>query len=166
MIFSSAGQISKRSTISFAAWRAQASAARICSSPAASVEAGTAYRFQPTATDANGDTLRFKKQGRPGWAAFDSATGTLSGTPNLANVGTYANIVISVTDGKRSNAWVALPAFSITVESSANEAMRAHVLERPHSATVYGLVAAMQSGRFTVEDLIEFLEEGPNVGET
>ena len=53
-----------------------------------------------------------------------------------------------------------------TVESSANEAMRAHVLERPHSATVYGLVAAMQSGRFTVEDLIEFLEEGPNVGET
>jgi hypothetical protein len=39
--------------------------------------------------------------------------------------------------------------------------MRAYVLERPHTATVYGLVAAMQSGRFTVEDLIEFLQEEP-----
>jgi len=33
------------------------------------------------------------------------------------------------------------------------------VLERPHSATVYGLMASMQAGRFTVEDLIEFLME-------
>jgi DNA-binding MarR family transcriptional regulator len=47
------------------------------------------------------------------------------------------------------------------LESRANEAMRAYVLERPHTATVYGLVAAMQSGRFTVEDLLAFLAEGP-----
>jgi hypothetical protein len=46
------------------------------------------------------------------------------------------------------------------LESAANEAMRAYVLERPHTATVYGLVASMQSGRFTVEDLLEFLAEG------
>jgi hypothetical protein len=39
--------------------------------------------------------------------------------------------------------------------------MRAYVLERPHTATVYGLMAAMQSGRFTVEDLLAFLAEGP-----
>jgi len=26
---------------------------------------------------------------------------------------------------------------------------------------VYGLVGSMQSGRFTVEDLLEFLAEGP-----
>ena len=45
------------------------------------------------------------------------------------------------------------------VETRANEAMRAYVLERPHTATVYGLMAAMQAGRFTVEDLIAFLEE-------
>ncbi len=49
-----------------------------------------------------------------------------------------------------------------TIEHTANEAMRAYVLERPHTATVYGLVAAMQSGRFTVEDLIQFLAEGPD----
>lgn len=47
------------------------------------------------------------------------------------------------------------------LENDANEAMRAYVMERPHSATVYGLVASMQSGRFTVEDLLEFIAEGP-----
>lgn len=47
------------------------------------------------------------------------------------------------------------------VEATANQAMRDYVLERPHTATVYGLVASMQSGRFTVEDLLEFLAEGP-----
>ncbi|WP_217912960.1 hypothetical protein [Miltoncostaea marina] len=49
-----------------------------------------------------------------------------------------------------------------TIEHDANEAMRAYVTERPHTATVYGLVAAMQSGRFTVEDLLEFLAQGPS----
>lgn len=47
------------------------------------------------------------------------------------------------------------------LEDEANDAMRAYVLERPHSATVYGLVASMRAGRFTVEDLIEFISEGP-----
>ena len=47
------------------------------------------------------------------------------------------------------------------VEADANQAMLDYVLERPHTATVYGLVASMQSGRFTVEDLLEFLAEGP-----
>ena len=52
------------------------------------------------------------------------------------------------------------------LEERANEAMRAYVLERPHTATVYGLVAAMQSGRFTVEDLLAFLAEGPTEDDT
>lgn len=47
------------------------------------------------------------------------------------------------------------------IESNANEAMREYVVDRPHTATVYGLVASMQAGRFTVEDLLEFLAEGP-----
>jgi DNA-binding MarR family transcriptional regulator len=47
------------------------------------------------------------------------------------------------------------------LERDANEAMRDYVVERPHTATVYGLVASMQSGRFTVEDLLAFLAEGP-----
>ena len=44
------------------------------------------------------------------------------------------------------------------IEQRANEAIRAFVLDRPHSPTVYGLVAAMQSGRFTVNDLIDFID--------
>lgn len=52
-------------------------------------------------------------------------------------------------------------AFAAALERDANEAMRAYVVERPHTATVYGLVASMQSGRFTVEDLLAFLSEGP-----
>jgi hypothetical protein len=47
------------------------------------------------------------------------------------------------------------------IEADANVAMRDYVLERPHTATVYGLVASMQSGRFTVRDLLEFLAEDP-----
>ena len=43
------------------------------------------------------------------------------------------------------------------INTRGNEAIRDYVLDRPHSATVYGLVASMQSGRFTVEDLVEFL---------
>jgi hypothetical protein len=45
------------------------------------------------------------------------------------------------------------------IEVDANEAIREYVLDRPHTATVYGLVASMQSGRFTVNDLIDFLQE-------
>lgn len=52
-----------------------------------------------------------------------------------------------------------------SLEENANEAMRDYVMERPHTATVYGLVASMQSGRFTVEDLLEFLAEGPTTGD-
>ncbi|MEQ8832937.1 MAG: hypothetical protein RIB67_00670 [Miltoncostaeaceae bacterium] len=51
------------------------------------------------------------------------------------------------------------------IEEDANVAMREYVLERPHTATVYGLVASMQAGRFTVEDLLEMLAEGPSVEE-
>jgi hypothetical protein len=43
------------------------------------------------------------------------------------------------------------------IDARGNEAIREYVLERPHSATVYGLVASMQAGRFTVEDLVDFL---------
>ncbi len=45
------------------------------------------------------------------------------------------------------------------IDTRGNTAIRDYVLERPHSATVYGLVASMQAGRFTVEDLIAFLLE-------
>lgn len=51
------------------------------------------------------------------------------------------------------------------LEEDANAAMRAYVVDRPHTATVYGLVASMQAGRFTVEDLLAFLAEGPTASD-
>ena len=76
------------------------------------MNAGSAYTFRPTASDADGDTLTFAIANRPAWATFNTATGQLSGTPTSASAGTYSNIVISVSDGKAS---AALAAFAITV---------------------------------------------------
>ena len=51
------------------------------------------------------------------------------------------------------------------IEDRANDAIRAYVVDRPHTATVYGLVASMQGGRFSVEDLVDFLQQGPDLVE-
>jgi hypothetical protein len=73
------------------------------------------YSFQPTATDADGDTLSFSISGKPAWASFNNKTGQLSGTPGMGSVGDYGNIVISVSDGTTS---VNLLAFSIQVQAA------------------------------------------------
>jgi Putative Ig domain len=83
--------------------------------PPTQAQAGTAYSFTPTASDANGKTLSFSVQNKPGWATFSIATGQLSGTPGNADVGTDSNIVITVSDGTTG---AALPAFSITVAAA------------------------------------------------
>jgi hypothetical protein len=92
-------------------------APKISGSPVTTVTPGTAYAFTPTASDPNGDRLTFSIANRPGWAAFNTSTGRLSGTPTSAHVGAYSNIRISVSDGKSS---ASLPAFVITVADVAN----------------------------------------------
>src|SRR5690606_30608197 len=82
--------------------------------PATSVVAGSTYSFTPRANDADGDVLVFRIQNKPSWADFDTSTGRLTGTPDDSHVGTYSNIVISVTDGE---ATARLRPFSITVEA-------------------------------------------------
>jgi len=77
---------------------------------------GDAYLFSPSATDPDGDALVFAITNKPAWASFDTATGRLSGTPGVANTGSYGPIVIRVSDGQ---AGIALPAFSINVTNSA-----------------------------------------------
>jgi Putative Ig domain len=84
----------------------------ISGTPIGSLVAGSNYSFSPMASDANGDKLTFSIQNKPAWAAFDPATGRLSGMPDLASVGNYRDITISVSDGSAS---VALPVFSIDV---------------------------------------------------
>lgn len=89
----------------------------ISGTPPTSVAVGSTYRFQPTARDPNGDTLGFSIVNRPSWATFNTTTGLLTGTPQLANVGTSSNVTIRVSDGKTT---ASLPAFSITVAQSSS----------------------------------------------
>ena len=92
------------------------SAPTISGNPAKAVTEGTQYSFTPDAGDPDGDSLSFSITNKPSWAAFDTGTGRLSGTPQAGDVGSYADIVISVSDGQAS---ASLGAFSITVEAIA-----------------------------------------------
>ncbi len=90
----------------------------ISGSPSASVlSVGTAFTFQPTASDPAGRKLSFSVNTKPSWTSFDSATGRLFGTPSSANVGTTSNIVITASDGTAS---ASLKAFSLTVVQVGN----------------------------------------------
>jgi hypothetical protein len=84
----------------------------ISGTPATTATADKWYGFRPTASDADGDTLKFSIANKPAWATFSSLTGRLAGTPRSTHVGTYRNIVIRVSDGMTTRP---LPAFSITV---------------------------------------------------
>ncbi|MCU7844590.1 MAG: putative Ig domain-containing protein [Candidatus Thiodiazotropha sp. (ex Monitilora ramsayi)] len=84
----------------------------ISGTPTTSVAEGGSYSFTPAASDPDGNSLSFNIANLPGWASFNDATGTLSGTPDHDAAGSYNNIVISVSDGAAS---ASLAAFSITV---------------------------------------------------
>jgi hypothetical protein len=84
----------------------------ISGTPPTDVTVGQTYLFQPTASDAEKARLRFSISGKPSWATFSASTGKLSGAPQAAHVGLYANVKISVSDGRNLTS---LPLFSITV---------------------------------------------------
>lgn len=81
---------------------ASASTLAISGTPATSVLGWHGYSFTPTVQRPSGATLKFAISRKPSWASFNTATGTLSGTPGTANVGSSSTIVISVSDGTAS----------------------------------------------------------------
>ena len=90
----------------------------ISGTPATTVSEDSAYSFTPTASDddiTHGDSLTFSIVNQPSWAAFDTATGALTGTPTNTDVGTTTGIIITVED--QSTASVSLAAFDLTVEN-------------------------------------------------
>lgn len=91
----------------------------ISGTPSAAATVGTQYSFRPTASDPDGQTLRYSISNKPAWATFSTTSGRLTGTPGAGQVGTTSNIVITVSDGTLSTS---LPAFSITVSAAANRA--------------------------------------------
>lgn len=90
------------------------SAPQISGTASGSVKVGESYSFTPTASDPDGDTLTFSISGLPPWANFNASTGQISGTPGAGDVGTSANIYITVSDGQAS---ATLAPFSITVQA-------------------------------------------------
>lgn len=89
----------------------------ISGTPVTGVQATQAYSFQPVGSDPDGDALTYSITNKPTWAAFNTTTGRLSGTPATTNVGAYSNIVIRVSDGR---ATASLAAFNIAVSAAAN----------------------------------------------
>jgi hypothetical protein len=87
----------------------------VIGSPATDIVAGTTYIFQVTATDSDGNQLTFAANGLPAWMQLDAQAGTVHGTPSEDDVGTSADIVISVSDGKARSS---LPPFKVTVKSA------------------------------------------------
>jgi hypothetical protein len=95
----------------------------ITGQPGTTAQVGSRYVFQPSAGDSNGDTLTFSISGKPSWAAFNTASGQLTGTPAAADVGTNSNIVITVSDGQKS---ASLAAFSIRVAAATAQTSTNH----------------------------------------
>ncbi|HEY6454240.1 MAG TPA: putative Ig domain-containing protein [Steroidobacteraceae bacterium] len=87
----------------------------ISGSPPTIVGVGQAYVFRPTVSAPTAVT--FHIAGKPSWAYFDSATGTLSGTPTSADVGVNIGVQITASNNTMT---AALPAFEITVTSPAS----------------------------------------------
>ena len=96
---------------------APSSSPTISGRPITSINVGSAYAFRPTVSNPNGDTLTFSIQNKPDWVTFDTASGAPTGTPGAGDAGTYANIIISVSDGQMS---ASLAAFTLTVQQISN----------------------------------------------
>lgn len=89
----------------------------ISGTPMSSVVVAGAYSFTPTASDADGDALLFYIENMPSWASFDASTGTLTGTPQNGDRGSYSDIIISASDGESV---VSLSPFSVDVVSGSS----------------------------------------------
>lgn len=75
------------------------------------------YYFAPATVDPDGGNLRFAARGIPSWASFDPQNGAVSGIPDQSDIGSEAEILITVTDGIKT---AALPEFVVRVVAPAS----------------------------------------------
>lgn len=87
----------------------------ITGTPTTTAYTGQRYRFAPSSSDVNGDSLTFSlNKTSPSWLNFSQNTGVLTGIPTDTDIGSISNLVITVSDGnKKTN----LSAFSIMVSN-------------------------------------------------
>lgn len=109
--------------------------------PVESIQAGSRYSFQPAASGSSDGKITFSIENRPSWATFDSTSGLLSGTPANVDAGTYADVLISASDGTQS---VSLAPFSIAVATSTSDTNAA-----PSYAAAVGYNTKTFSANFT-----------------
>lgn len=86
----------------------------VSGTPQVSAQAGQAWSFAPTATDADGDALTWSISGKPTDATFSTASGQLAWTPSGA--GAWSDIVITATDARGAS--TSLPPFSVQVSAA------------------------------------------------
>lgn len=86
-----------------------------------SAQADIPYEYLPDARDADGDELRFSADNLPPWADLDPATGRISGTPRLSDLGTHEGIILYVADATHETA---SEPFAITVQGKSNGVAR------------------------------------------
>jgi len=86
-------------TYSTSYYGSTSTALTIYGQPATTAYVGQVYAFTPKVSRYS-RYLKFSVANKPSWLYFVSYGGTLYGVPRSANVGTYSNIVISVTDGR------------------------------------------------------------------
>ncbi|MCX7054975.1 MAG: putative Ig domain-containing protein [Proteobacteria bacterium] len=138
----------------------------ISGSPPTSTTAGSFYSFQPAAVDAEGAALTFSVLNKPVWATFDTANGRLQGTPVAADLGTYSNVTVRVTDGATT---ASLPTFAITV-SDPGAAGAATLSWQPPTQYVDGMplqdLAGFKIRYGTVADRLDQIVTIPNPGIT
>ncbi|MCF6236512.1 MAG: putative Ig domain-containing protein [Gammaproteobacteria bacterium] len=86
----------------------------LTNTPLADIKEGETYVYTPKFYPAILGEINFTiPKNQPDWISLDPDTGTISGTPSQANVGTYPNIEIQTTIGDKK---LTTGAFSITVE--------------------------------------------------
>jgi hypothetical protein len=107
----------------------------VSGTPASSITAGSAYSFRPTGSDPEGRALTWSIANRPSWAAFNTTTGALTGTPSASNVGTFSNITITASDGTNRTS---LRAFSIAVNAQGSSSGSASLSWTPPTRTTSG----------------------------
>lgn len=104
--------------------------------PATITIAGQSYLFRPSISDPDtGDVHEFSVSGLPSWASFDLATGEMSGTPLLADVGDYGPIIVSVSDSDSDP--VSLAPFTITVLNDLQVTLRGPTVVAQGAPVIY-----------------------------
>ena len=111
----------------------------ISGTPAGHTAVGAAYTFTPVINEST-STVTFKVSHVPAWLRFNASTGTLSGTPTAADIGTYPEIVVSASDQQSS---VSLAPFAIEVDPASG---RAALTWTPPTTNVDGSPVAQLAG--------------------